>query len=328
MEHKTQFLLGYRFEVLAPAVFGIFFIITIGCGTGGVVNSTGGNDADQMAVLQALEQEPFFTESLTDTDEDQESAEAAGAQVYSGALPLESLAAESSTVVLPLFWWRGQLVRLNREIDIHIEDGTAEVHVVCYVAGTFFTADAADNVLVLWGKPFEDRISRNAVFEKNPWGWVLTAISPVEIATASTDQRTVSIEAVRAYVGSEPVWEATDPAALYSTIQGIPTFSPGDEIRIETEVLNSSTAGWTPGEFVFLHRPGHHITGRKTRDLMYDDGTHGDISAGDGIYTRTYTVGPCLGRHFAAVDVIDAGTFAEQASPVITTAWGMPYTVQ
>ena len=61
---------------------------------------------------------------------------------------------------------------------------------------------------------------------------------------------------------------------------------------------------------------------------MFDDGTNGDLVAGDGIYTRLYTIGSCPGRHFAAVDVIDAGTFGRLDSPVISTAWGMPYIVK
>ena len=79
---------------------------------------------------------------------------------------------------------------------------------------------------------------------------------------------------------------------------------------------------------MFLHRPGPHISGRRTRDLMFDDGSTGDLVAGDGIFSRLYTVGPCKGRHFAAVDVIDAATFMELEAPYNATAWGMPYIVQ
>jgi hypothetical protein len=328
MEHKRRSLVSYRFEAFVLTVCGIFLLIANGCGTGGVVNSTGGTDADQAAVLRVLELEPFFTESLTNTDEDQESAEAADVQFYSGAQPLESLAAEGSTVDLPLLWWRGQLERLSREVDIHIEDKTAAVTVVTDIAGTFFIVDDVGDVLVLGGKSLEDQITRSARFEKMPAGWVLTAISPVKLNASPPSQQTVFIESLRAYIGSDLIWEATDPATLYSVPENLPTFSQGDEVRVEAEVVNTSTAGWYPHEFVFLHRPGPGIMGRRTRDIMFDDGTNGDELASDGVYTRVYMISPCSGRHFAAVDVIDSGTFADLETPYNSAALGMPYIVQ
>jgi len=313
---------------LTVIVTGFFVAFMGGCGTGGTVSTSGVTDEQREAILEAIDAEDFFTDSLTDTNEDEEAAADAAAQIYTAAFPSASLSAVSLTVELPEYWWRGQQELLDRTVDIHIEGGVAEVTVVCDVTGTFFTADKIDDVLVLWGKPYESLITRNAVFEEMSWGWVLTALSPVEFASAAPGDITVSIEALRAYSGSELIWEASDTGAMYSVPEAIPSFLPGDEIRIEAQVSNISTAGWVPGEFVFLHRPGHNITGRRTRDIMFDDGTNGDTTAGDGIYTRSYTIGPCPGRHFAAVDVIDAGTFAELESPVNSIAWGMPYIVE
>jgi hypothetical protein len=159
-------------------------------------------------------------------------------------------------------------------------------------------------------------------------GWRLSAISPVEFALAEPDQQTVFIDGIRAYAGDELVWMANDPSALHTVKEGLPTFTTGEEIRIEADVLSTAENGWDPSQFVFLHRPGPHITGRRTRDIMYDDGTNGDHTAGDGIYTRTYTIGPCKGRHFAAVDAIDAATFMEMEAPYNSGAWGMPYIVE
>ena len=328
MKSKVMAPKKYRVEVLALAVSSLLLAFLSGCGTGSEVSVTGGTAADQTAILAAVETEPFFIESITDTDEDNEAAAGAQAQVYDGQVAVESLSSEAGSAELPRFWWRGDLERLGREIDIHIEDNVAQVTVVHDVAGTFYIADTVGDAFVLWGKPFEDLVTRHAQFLKTTRGWILTAISPVQFALAEADRQTVSIEAVRAFVADELVWEATDPSTLYTVTEGLPIFTHGDEVRVEATVSNSSQSGWEPTMFVFMHRPGPHISGRRTRDLMFDDATNGDTVAGDGVFTRVYTIGPRGGRHFTAVDVIDAATFMELEAPYNSVAWGMPYIVE
>ena len=306
--------------ILVPFLFG--------CGTGSGVSVSGGTAADQAAILEALDADPFFVDSATQTNVDEEAFAASPAQVYDGQVPLEALSTEPWIAELPRFWWRGNLERLGRSIEIHIANGVADVKVSHEIAGTFFIADEVDDVLVLWGKPFEDLVTRYAQFIKKPWGWVLTAISPVEFALSERDRQSVFIDSLRAYADSQLIWEATAPSTLYTVTAGLPIFSSGDEVRVEATVLNTSGSGWEPPLFVFLHRPGPGIAGRRTRDIMFDDGTNGDRIPGDGIYTRLYTIGPCRGRHFAAVDVIDAATFTELQTPYDSGAWGMPYIVE
>jgi hypothetical protein len=328
MERKALFFreFGMGYLILATSLFLITF--AAGCGSGSGVTMTGGTEADQAAILEILESDAFFIDSATGTDGDRDAADSAQAQVYDGQVSIRSLSAESGTAELPRFWWRGDLERLGKEISIHIADGIADVKVSHEIAGTFFIADDVGDALVLWGKPFEDHVTRYAQFIRGSQGWTLSAISPVEFALANGKLQTVSIDSIRAFSGDELVWEATEPSTLFTVTAGLPTFIHGDEIRVEAAVSSSSESGWEPSRFVFLHRPGPHITGRRTRDIMFDDGTNGDLVAGDGIYTRLYTIGPCRGRHFAAVDVIDAATFMELDAAYNSGAWGMPYIVE
>jgi len=328
MKGKTEHIKKFRGKIIVLAVSSAIFVFFAGCGSGSDVTMTGGTEAEQAAILEVLDTDAFFVESSTETDEDEDGASASQAQLYVGQISLQSLSAKSGSADLPRFWWRGDLERLGRKIEINIENGIANVKVSHDIAGTFFIADEVGDVLVLWGKPFEDLVTRYARFTKEPRGWKLSAISPVEFALANGEEQTVYIEAFKAYSGDELVWEATDPASLYTLTSGLPIFTSGDEIRVEATISNTSESGWEPSQFVFLHRPGPHITGRRTRDIMFDDGTNGDLVAGDGIYTRVYTIGPCRGRHFAAVDAIDAATFMELEAPYNSGAWGMPYIVE
>ena len=328
MKRNTLLVRNSWIKILVLAVSSILFAFIAGCGPGSGVTISGGTEADQTAILEAIDTDSFFVDSVTETNEDADAANSAQAQIYDGQIPIQSLSAQSGTAELPRFWWRGDLERLGREINIHIEDGIAAVKVTLDIAGTFFIADEVGDVMILWGKPFEDLVTRHAQFNKKPGGWMLTAISPVEFALARVDEQTVYIDGFRAFSGDELVWEATKPSTLYTVTAGLPTFTHGDEIRVEATVSSTSESAWEPTRFVFLHRPGPHINGRRTRDIMFDDGTNGDLFAGDGIYTRLYTIGPCRGRHFAAVDVIDAATFMELDAPYNSGAWGMPYIVE
>ena len=318
-------------SVETPWIMVVVLLLAVsftGCGGGDGFSMTGGSEADQAAILEALETDDFFTDTVTETDEDEDGAAAAQAQLYEGQMPLAAFTTEPGTAELPRFWWRGDLERLGKTVDIHIENNVADVKVVHDIAGTFFIADNVDDILVLWGKPFQDYVTRYARFTKKPWGWTLTAISPVEFALADSTRQTVFVEGIRAYTGDELVWEATDAAGLHTVREGLPILTHDTDVRVEADIISTSDNGWEPSHFVFLHRPGPHQSGRRTRDLMFDDGTNGDLVAGDGTYTRIYTVGPCRGRHFAAVDVIDAATFMELYAPYNSGAWGMPYIVE
>ena len=85
-----------------------------GCGTGDGISMTGGSAADQAAILDVIESDAFFIDSVTETDEDEDGAVGAQAQAYDGQVSLQSLSSESGVAELPRFWWRGDLERLRR----------------------------------------------------------------------------------------------------------------------------------------------------------------------------------------------------------------------
>ncbi|NOY87337.1 MAG: hypothetical protein GXP52_08565 [Deltaproteobacteria bacterium] len=309
------------------SLLGLLGLLAAGCG--GTAESTQPMSADQAAIVGEMESSGLFGTDLTDTSEDEEAASQAQAVPYTGVVSLQSLSAEEGTAAsLPRFWWRGDVNLVQKDIDISIVGDTASVSVTHFLEGTFFIADDVGGTLVLWGKPFEDTAVRHAQFARTPAGWKLTEISPVDINLTNMDQQTVEITWLGASVNGETVWETDAPDNLFEVPGEIPTFSTGEEVLVEVQVENSSTSGFNPAQFVFLHRPGPGLFGKRIRDVMFDDGTNGDITAGDGIYSRTYTIGPCKGRHFAAVDVIDSATFAQLEAPYNSTAWGMPYIIQ
>jgi hypothetical protein len=312
---------------------GLLVLFLSSCGGGAGSNAS---DADRAAISDEIAASEFFSNELNSTDEDAAALSRSLASEEEGPLAL----AEGSASV-PLFWWRGEWKHQGRDLDIQIVGDTASVSVVDHVQGNLRVKWPG---LSLWTKPFEESLTRYAEFtrlplEDRPPRWVLTKLSPVEAALENPSEQTVQIEWIRAskctalsedgITCSEwtTVWESLSPASLFAVPDELPTFYPEDFIRVEAQVSNTEES-YTPSEFVFLHRPGlrpGNFFGR-VRDRMVDDGTHGDQTAGDGIYSRTYPI-VFPGRHFAAVDVMNAASFMEEDAPYNSAGWGMPYRV-
>ncbi len=294
----------------------LFILLLTACGEGNPTTSTSGDDRE--AITGAIESSEFFAFDLTD-DKSTEGA------VY-GAVDIEgqgnelSYAAEGAAR-LPVAWGRGELELLQKDINISITGDNASVTVTHYVSGTLFVDTTDDGERNAWKKPFEDTLTRYAEFTRVSNGWSLTKISPLDISLTDTVQQTVQIQWIRASVDGETVWESTSSTDLFDVPEGLPVFLPETEVLIEAGVTNSTSSGYEPDSFVFLHRPG------RVRDLMFDDGTYGDQTASDGVFSRTYTIGQLPGRYFAAVDVIDSATFMDESAVYNSTAWGMPYIV-
>ena len=298
-----------------------------------------GSNNDRDALSDEIASSEFFSQALTDTDEDaavtKELPSPSGQMIEK-----ELLAAAEGTAVPPFRWWRTDIQRTDREMDISITGDTASVKIVDHLEGNLKIIPQQGGSP--WVKPFEETFTRYAEFTRNPVGqrpprWQLTQLSPVDAALEDPTQQTVHIDWVRASkclqfqedscTGWEKVWESLSPASLFAVPDALPTFHPDDLILVETKVSNMDTS-YEPAEFVFLHRPGlrlGHFPGR-VRDRMADDVALGDQVSNDGIYSRTYLIlNP--GRHFAAVDVMNAATFMEEDAPYNATGWGMPYRV-
>ncbi len=299
----------------------LFIFLVAACG-GGTSSSDSANSSlsDSDNIKQQVGSSELFSVNLTDS-EDTITATASAQSVQAG-----TYAAESGTCPTGI-WIRGDFKHLSRDVNITIAGDTASVKVTDKISGNLYIDNTTDNIINPWHKPFNDTITRHAEFVKVLGHWNLTKISPVDVDLTDTTQQTVEILNVKASVGSNIVWEATSSSTLYDAPAGLPTFKPNDVVLVEAQISNSTTSTLcSPTTYVFLHRPGLCLFGR-CRDVMYDDGTNGDVIANDGIFSRTYTIGSHIGYHFAAVDVIDAETFMYQATNYNSTAWGMPYRV-
>ncbi len=308
-----------RYSGFLVVVLLLFLMTACGGGTSTTSSDASNSSVDDNSAItsEINNNSKLFGTNLTDTD----------GSSTAQSLQSDVAAFADSAFCQPGIWWRGNLRRTNRDVAISINGDIASVKVTDKITGELFVDNRTDNIINPWSKPFNDTITRYAEFVKVLGQWNLTKISPVDVDLTDTTQQTVEIQKVTASVSNQIVWEATSSSTLYDVPAGLPTFKPDDIALVEAQISNSTTSTLcSPATNVFLHRPGPCLFGR-CRDIMYDDGTNGDVIANDGIFSRTYTIGDSLGYHFAAVDVIDAVTFMDQATNYNSTAWGMPYRV-
>lgn len=217
---------------------------------------------------------------------------------------------------LPVWWWR-TITYGKRSLTISLEAPftKADVTVRDEIRGTMYVDRTNDNILNPGSKPFAVLRTRYATFERadadSPWE--LTAISIAEYRLQEDEKRTVTIDEVR--VVGENGFDKTyrDPTELHP-LSELPTFEIGEKVTVTAKAHNTSTEGWEPVSFGFMHHDW-------TRDNMSD--------LGNETYKREYTVGTKVGVHHGGVDILDAGTLQnENEDDYNGHAWGLPYHVQ
>ncbi len=308
--------------------FTLLFVFVLGCGTGSDSTSSGSADSDEDIIKGAVD-DTYYALFSTGVFEDD-----ADANQVSGAVSVLSNegTVEDNDSIPP--WFR-RVRRTSRDISVHIEGGTADVSVTTSIEGDFMIDTDGDHEF--GSKEIRDRAVRYATFERDyalpGRQWRLIEISPVEINIQDKENRTISIKSIKAYVESELRWEVDDSATMFKVPSELPYFTPGEVVVVTAEIENLNDDNSERESYVYLHyttrvhRRGSANHG--SRQLMYDDGTHGDENPGDGIFTGTYTIGDAAGYHHAAIDVLDKEMFDDETTQNYNSAaWAIPYLVR
>lgn len=173
--------------------------------------------------------------------------------------------------------------------------------------------------------------TRTVVVEKtgvstDPYGgWTLVSISPA-VFTSSTPgvPQEVFIQTMAVYRGDSLVWSCQDGGTLFDVGSALPTIEMGAMCRMEVEVTHDNPVE-TPPYFVYGHGPMPDWQ----RHLLYDDGTMGDLVAGDGIYSYEWYAEDTIDPRVMAADVIDADVMADQTEQDYDSgAWSIPFVAQ
>lgn len=231
---------------------------------------------------------------------------------------------DASTATLPVAWFRLNNGSPDRTITVSQTGDTAIATISTNWHGKLYIDRTRDGKINPGTKTIEDTGVKKAYFEKVFGIWNLKKLSCVDHNLTDIAKQTVDIMQVEAKTAAKN-YTITDPTSLMDIDTEIPVFTPGTQVMVIVTVRNTKQ-DWDPATYVYLH----HGELLMIRDLMYDDGTHGDEIIGDGKYSRSYTVGTSSTvYHHAAVDVLDSGCLQDETlSDYNSTVWRIPYKIQ
>lgn len=209
-------------------------------------------------------------------------------------------------------------------VSLDTEKGLAEVRVEYSLPGRLRIASSWWNLwqgTYLGEKSFTHYNYRGAKFFRREGSWYLSEVTPLKsspYAAGTTPALNIIQVSVYNNTSGSLLFRFSDPSAYY-TRESLPRLASGSTVRVEVET--SSMAGST--NICYIH---HWLY----RDLANDDGTGGDTTAGDKIYTRIYTIGYNTGVHNVFFDVVDKRTL--DLPSVLTNyrsmVWAIPYIVE
>jgi len=298
--------------------------------------------ADRVAIENIIQTSADFDVAFTDDGGELLAQAPSAVSAASGAQSAQM----DSTATLPVHWGRWRIPPdqpPTRTVDFLMPPDSGRVLVKINVKydGWFFVDRTDDGVRNPGKKLLQDKKTRYALFKKiwfhedgastdSVFGWRLIALSPGEFTMIDPARQSVHISKVE-LTGEHSHVTITDPAALLPlgrTPNLLPFFRSGETVKVEASVTNTDT-GFDPATYVFLHVPIADQAFPNPRQwqrlLMLDDGTHGDATAGDGVFTAMWTVSN-VGRHHVAVDVLNARILQNETDDDYnSTAWGVPY---
>ena len=309
-------------------------------GTGTMKPALNQQSSNVAAIQSIIDSAPEFAISFDDDGEI--SAAAAAPTVLSSAQSAQT----DSTAITAVHWGRWRVPPHHPPVRtvtfiIPPDSDSAFVKVNVKFDG-FFLVDLTDDGIRNPGrKPLQDQKTRYALFKKiwfhpdttstdSVFGWRLAAVSPIDFEMIDPSRQTVTIHSVT-LTGERTHITITDPSALLSlgrTNGLLPLFREGEVVKVEAAVTNTDH-GYAPPTFVYLHAPNvdEAFPGPSEwiRIFMYDDGTHGDVTAGDGVFTAEWTV-KNFRRHHIAVDVLNSRCLQNETNDDYnSTTWAIPY---
>jgi hypothetical protein len=334
----------HRFAAVLVIGWGIW---VAGCGGKNPSLPESGAAADRAAIQRAIALAPELAVDFSDdAGELLGTAETAAPRGTSAGALLAPADSHITTATSPIHWGRRR-VPSDRPPTLSIEfvqppdSGRALVRITVRFDGWLFVDRTDDGLRNPGKKPLRDQATRLAMFRKvwfhadsasadSFYGWRLVALSPAEFTLTQRSRQTVTIHSVT-LMSPRGKTTVTDPAALFGMRDGVnplPAFRFGETVKVEARVTNSDT-GYRPSEFVYLHVPINQRLSPgpfdRVRMRMSDDGTNGDASAGDGVYTAQWSVQD-VGRHHLAVDVLNARSLQnETEDDYNSTTWGILY---
>jgi hypothetical protein len=227
-----------------------------------------------------------------------------------------------------------QVERRSLEIEVSEDGQTATSTISFLLRGQFVIRDrdTSTDTKGIYLKPFEHLMQRKATFVRNQdttidRKWLRTSITPAYgVSKNGTMSLTgdIHIAVTHADQSVSNYTISSDPLTTLFNAETLPTITPGDVVKVEVSIANSDAADDPYG---IIHRGRHAQPLSRLKQLFFDDGTHNDATADDGIYTTQWTVpnNGIMGYHLGVVDFFTTSTIFDDTLPYNSLVVAFPY---
>lgn len=234
----------------------------------------------------------------------------------------------------------GRRMRLvNRNLNIDIQDTIAYGTLTKTFEGVLLIAASYDSNATepdtLIEKPFTATVTRNLIFKKindTPFplrNWKLIAISLPEGGTQSPN---IDLMKLTIFLPNGDTIVVNDPNDYYlmwkwrfrwGWWRHIPILHRGESVLLRVELFSA----YEEDDFVTLTYGANRFHRDRAKKLFELVSSTPNGDGWDKVYEQTYTTHQFPGHYHAIIDALPRQVVFDDAAPVESEAWGMPYFV-
>ncbi len=230
----------------------------------------------------------------------------------------------------------GHKMRLvNRTLSIDIQDTIAYGTLTKTFEGILFIAANYDSLGTepdtVIQKPFTAVVTRNIIFKKiahTPYpfrNWIIAAISLPEGGTQSPN---IDIMKLTAFLPNEDTIQVDSPNDYYVTWRfgwwrQIPVLHRGESVLLRVELYSA----YEDEDFVTLTYGANRFHNHRAKKLFELVSSTPSGNGWEKVYEQTYTTHQFPGFYHAVINAMPRQVVFDDATPVESEAWGIPYFV-
>ena len=225
---------------------------------------------------------------------------------------------------------------VNLDISVDIQGDTAYGTITKQFEGTLMIAASYDSNAVqpdtVIEKTFASTVTRNVIFVRinhsdNPRkNWVIAAISLAEGGTASPN---IDLQKVTVFLPNQDTLVIESPNDYYlkrgrGWWRRIPIIAPGEDVTIRVELYS----GYEEDDYVSLVYGANRWCHQRAKKLFELVSSTPNGSGFEKVYEQTFTAHQFPGFFHAVINAIPKQVLNDDAAPVESETWGVPYIVK
>lgn len=230
----------------------------------------------------------------------------------------------------------GHKMRLvNRTLNIDIQDTIAYGTLTKTFEGILFIAANYDSLGTepdtVIQKPFTAVVTRNIIFKKiahTPYpfrNWIIAAISLPEGGTQSPN---IDIMKLTAFLPNGDTIQVDSPNDYYVTWRfgwwrQIPVLHRGESVLLRVELYSA----YEEEDFVTLTYGANRFHNHRAKKIFELVSSTPSGNGWEKVYEQTYTTHQFPGFYHAVINAMPRQVVFDDATPVESEAWGIPYLV-